>query len=90
MFSKISMLLTALPLVVLLQSCSTDTSDKESDNAGGLVYSTPSTGSSNPPLTPATSDSRPAAGCLEDVKQCPDGSYVSRSGASCEFAACPR
>ncbi len=27
--------------------------------------------------------------CTMDVKECPDGSYVSRSGPNCEFAACP-
>lgn len=27
--------------------------------------------------------------CTQDAKQCPDGSYVSRTGPNCEFAACP-
>lgn len=27
--------------------------------------------------------------CTMDVKMCPDGSYVGRQGANCEFAACP-
>ncbi len=27
--------------------------------------------------------------CTQDVKLCPDGSYVSRIGPNCEFAACP-
>ena len=27
--------------------------------------------------------------CTQDAKQCPDGSYVSRQGPNCEFAACP-
>ncbi len=27
--------------------------------------------------------------CAQDVKQCPDGSYVSRTGPKCEFAKCP-
>lgn len=27
--------------------------------------------------------------CTMDAKQCPDGSYVGRSGPDCEFAACP-
>lgn len=27
--------------------------------------------------------------CTMDVKQCPDGSYVGRTGPNCEFAACP-
>ena len=27
--------------------------------------------------------------CTQDAKLCPDGSFVSRSGPNCEFAACP-
>ena len=27
--------------------------------------------------------------CTMDAKLCPDGTYVSRSGSNCEFAACP-
>ena len=27
--------------------------------------------------------------CTMDAKQCPDGSYVGRTGPNCEFAACP-
>jgi len=27
--------------------------------------------------------------CTQDAKHCPDGSYVSRTGPKCEFAACP-
>ncbi|MDO8435931.1 MAG: DUF5667 domain-containing protein [bacterium] len=27
--------------------------------------------------------------CTADAKQCPDGSYVSRTGPNCEFAPCP-
>jgi len=27
--------------------------------------------------------------CTQDVKQCPDGSYVGRVPPSCEFAPCP-
>ncbi len=27
--------------------------------------------------------------CTMEAKLCPDGSYVGRSGPSCEFAACP-
>lgn len=27
--------------------------------------------------------------CTQEAKQCPDGSYVSRTGSDCEFAACP-
>lgn len=30
-----------------------------------------------------------APACTEEAKQCPDGSYVSRTGPSCEFAPCP-
>ena len=27
--------------------------------------------------------------CIADVKLCPEGSYVSRTGSQCEFAPCP-
>lgn len=27
--------------------------------------------------------------CTQDAKECPDGSYVGRTGPHCEFAACP-
>lgn len=27
--------------------------------------------------------------CTQEAKLCPDGSYVSRTGPNCEFAACP-
>lgn len=27
--------------------------------------------------------------CTMEAKQCPDGSYVGRSGPNCEFEACP-
>lgn len=27
--------------------------------------------------------------CTQDVMQCPDGSYVGRTGPNCEFAQCP-
>ena len=27
--------------------------------------------------------------CTMDAKQCPDGSYVGRTGPKCEFTACP-
>jgi len=27
--------------------------------------------------------------CTEEAKQCPDGSYVARSGPKCEFVECP-
>lgn len=28
--------------------------------------------------------------CTMEAKQCPDGSYVGRSGPNCEFAECPK
>lgn len=28
--------------------------------------------------------------CTQEAKECSDGSYVSRSGPNCEFAACPK
>ncbi|MCI0552242.1 MAG: hypothetical protein L0287_14925, partial [Anaerolineae bacterium] len=31
----------------------------------------------------------PSRPCTMEVKECPDGSYVSRTGPNCEFAPCP-
>lgn len=31
----------------------------------------------------------PATACTQEAKQCPDGSYVGRTGPNCEFEACP-
>jgi len=39
------------------------------------------------PPTPASNAS--AVVCALDVKICPDGSYLGRVGASCQFASCP-
>lgn len=38
----------------------------------------------NAPLT-----QEPNRACSMEAKQCPDGSYVGRSGPNCEFAPCP-
>src|SRR3989344_2131130 len=35
---------------------------------------------------PTVSDNQTA--CTQEAKQCPDGSYVGRTGPNCEFAAC--
>ena len=32
----------------------------------------------------------PGVVCTQDVKQCPDGSSVGRTGPKCEFASCPQ
>lgn len=42
---------------------------------------------SNPDADASNSSS--AVACPADAKACPDGSFVSRTGANCEFAACP-
>ncbi len=38
---------------------------------------------------PAPQPVPPAEVCAQDLKECPDGSYVTRGGPSCEFSACP-
>lgn len=39
------------------------------------------------PPSPKPSSSQVA--CTQELKQCPDGSYVSRHPPKCEFSACP-
>lgn len=40
-------------------------------------------------VTPVASCPVDGVVCTQDVKQCPDGSFVSRIPPSCQFAACP-
>lgn len=66
-----------------------------------IVLPTPSfPPSPDSPTTPPTpppvynlNPTPPPAGeplaCTQEAKQCSDGSYVSRTGPNCEFAACP-
>ncbi|HQS99314.1 MAG: hypothetical protein B7Y26_00080 [Hydrogenophilales bacterium 16-64-46] len=41
-----------------------------------------------PPPPPMAAEDSPVM-CPADVQACADGSYVSRTGPRCEFAACP-
>lgn len=41
-----------------------------------------------PPIPIPTPSPSPIA-CTQEAKQCPDGSYVSRTGKNCEFTKCP-
>lgn len=40
-------------------------------------------------LNRKTVPSIPPIACTQEAKQCPDGSYVGRTGPNCEFAKCP-
>ena len=43
-----------------------------------------------PSITPSQTESTDRKiFCTQEAKQCPDGSYVGRTGPKCEFAACP-
>ena len=52
---------------------------------------TPATPHREPPVTITSPTVPPQKGyaCTMEAKQCPDGSYVGRTGPKCEFAACP-
>lgn len=39
--------------------------------------------------TPTTTSTQKPIACTQEAMLCPDGSYVSRTGPNCEFAACP-
>ncbi len=39
--------------------------------------------------SPAEVQRRGAIACTQEAMQCPDGSYVGRTGPNCEFAQCP-
>jgi hypothetical protein len=38
---------------------------------------------------PAEAPGNGGVACTMEARQCPDGSYVGRTGPNCEFAACP-
>lgn len=40
-------------------------------------------------VAPSSSPSPSVQACSLEAKQCPDGSYVARTGPDCEFAPCP-
>ena len=42
----------------------------------------------NPSAKNSNNNNNPIV-CTQDAKQCPDGSYVGRTGPKCEFAPCP-
>lgn len=43
----------------------------------------------NDSVEPPSAPSDDLVACTLDAKECPDGSYVGRTGPDCEFAACP-
>ena len=47
------------------------------------------TTSSAQPKQQPTDQLPQAVACTMEAKECPDGSYVGRTGPNCEFAACP-
>ena len=53
----------------------------------GLTPTEPAPGARPPATAPSTPDEGPYA-CTMDAMQCPDGSYVGRTGPKCEFI-CP-
>ncbi len=57
---------------------------------GYIVYDKVLYGPSTPPtvIVVSPTSTEPVA-CTMDAKVCPDGSYVGRTGPSCEFEACP-
>lgn len=59
--------------------------------SGGYFLNTQMTknDSTAPTPTVAASADNEQVACTMDAKECPDGSYVSRQGPKCEFAACP-
>lgn len=57
---------------------------------GYIVYDKVLYGPSVPPtVVVVTPTSTEPVACTMDAKMCPDGSYVGRTGPSCEFEACP-
>ncbi len=60
----------------------TGTTGQSAPPSPGETTSSDGAGGSTPPSPPGTA-------CTADAKQCPDGSYVGRTGPDCAFAPCP-
>lgn len=56
------------------------------NTGAGVTYDSGQTVSNNNSFGPGSLTSEV---CSQEAKRCPDGSYVTRSGPSCAFAACP-
>ena len=57
--------------------------------AGGYFYMNQSKAPEPISMISPTPDPNSQVVCTQDAKECPDGSFVSRQGPTCEFAACP-
>jgi plastocyanin len=56
---------------------------------GGIIaYASYTAGNKDAYVPPPTEEGNQVV-CTMEAKQCPDGSYVGRSGPNCAFAACP-
>lgn len=53
---------------------------------GGWYWWSLNGGPAMPGITPPVPD---GVACTMEAKQCPDGSYVGRTGPNCAFAPCP-
>ena len=67
-------------------TCSTDT---DCPDGGHCIVSKGSCPGNDTSATCAVKTCSKPVACPQDARQCPDGSYVSRTGADCMFAACP-
>lgn len=56
---------------------------------GGSGVRSNTTAGPDSALTPTTNTNTQGSVCTADAKLCSDGSYVGRTGPSCQFAACP-
>ncbi len=71
------------------QGQSTCATDKDCPDGGQCVVSKGSCGGDDTSSTCAVKTCAKPVACPQDARQCSDGSSVSRTGADCEFAACP-
>ena len=75
--------LVAAALLVMLGACGTGGADT-------TAQPTPRTRQALPPAPPPPPLPEEGGACAADVRQCPDGSFVSRDPAQgCAFKACP-
>ncbi|MFA6463830.1 MAG: hypothetical protein WCV55_02395 [Candidatus Paceibacterota bacterium] len=70
---------------IIIQNISASRSLENGTSTGSILDSTSTSVITGKPFQPLK-----GVICTMEAKQCPDGSYVGRTGPNCEFALCPK
>lgn len=84
-----SMQMKKNPTVYEPYATNTETPSQDVTTNNDKPVTPPSTQPEEVPPSSSMKGGVEVVACTMDAKQCPDGSYVGRTGPQCEFAPCP-